>query len=146
MIEKVKGFFGLFTTALDRGAIDKVLIALMVAAVSWLFVTSLRVDPVVLAVGELKAVMLDNQRLNKEQHDETQAEQREYRVDNAQQHSELSMLVYNQGTDFKVYKAKLHRVMEDCSDNHQNILACQRFHDKRIYDIPFDILLKKDTP
>ena len=142
IIEKLKGFIS--SIVITREVIDKMLVTLMVGAVTWLFVTSLRVDPVVTAVGELKIVMLDNQKLNKQQHEESHAEQRKDRIDNSQQHSELSMLVYSQGTQFKAYEAKLHRVIADCNDNHDNILNCQRFHDKRIYEIPFDILIKKD--
>ena len=126
-----------------RELMEKVIIALMIGAVGWLFINSLKVDPVVTAVGELKIVMIQNQKLNREQHEESHVEQAEDRANNNQQHGELSMMIYEQNARFEGYEAKLHRVMDDCTNNHDTILECQRFHDKRIYEIPFDILKDK---
>ena len=112
--------------------------------VTWAAKQLSAVAPVVVAVDELKAVIIENQRINRKMFLDSQIAQRKDRKDNSDQHAELSVMVYEQGSQFKAYEAKLHRVMDDCTDNHDSILKCQRFHDRRIYEIPFDLLKEKD--
>ena len=123
---------------------EKMIIALMIGAVSWLFINSLKVDPVVTAVGEMKLVIIENSKTNAKLHRQSMEQHRLDRMANAEQHGELSLMMYEQSAEFNGYKAKLERVMKDCGENHTDIENCQRFHDKRIYEIPFDILQHKD--
>ena len=122
---------------------SKAIYTLMVMAVAWLFAQTLRVDPVVTALGELKTVTIENQVVNRELHKAAINQQQKDREDNADQHAELSLLIYDQNTRYERVEVKLNRVMLDCVDNHDKIVECQRFHNRQIFDQPFDILKDK---
>ena len=102
---------------LSRENIDKAVVALMVAAISWLFIQSVRVDPVVTAVEDLTIVMVKNQELNLEQHNE-----------NADQHLEISNMILQQNYRIISNESSLIRVIEECKENHIEIDECKERH------------------
>ena len=99
---------------LSRENMDKAVVALMVMAISWLFIQSVRVDPVVTAVEDLTKIMVKNQKLNLEQHDE-----------NAEQHLQISNMILQQNYRIISNESALLRVVDDCKENHISIEECR---------------------
>ena len=93
--------------------LNKVVVALMIAAISWLFLQSLQVNPVVTAVEELKIVMVNNQRENIKQ-------RREDTISNAIEHSELA-----QNNLISNGRARLKAIEHQCHENKDDIGACK---------------------
>ena len=115
---------------LGREAMEKIIIALMIGAVAWLFLQSLRVDPVVTAVNEMKVVMVENSKTNAQLHKQSMIQHKQDREDNAIQHGELSMMVYEQNTIIAGGRARLHAVELRCDKNHDTIKDCEDRHYK----------------
>ena len=65
------------------------------------------VDPLMDSVDRLSKAIIDNQEMN------------------AQQHAELSVMIYEQNARMKGNEAKLFRVVLDCRENHQEIQECK---------------------
>ena len=97
------------------------IIALMVMAVSFLFVQSVKVDPVVTAVDKLTVVMVDNQKSNNIRF-------RQMQSDNADEHSELAQMIYGQNNLISNGRARLNSVEKMCGENHQDIKECKERH------------------
>jgi len=94
--------------------INKVLTTLMIGAVTWLFVQSLRVDPVVTAVDRLSLEVKGSNNINREDHKLIVIQLQE-------QHSEIN----SQNSRMDKNEVKLFRVVRDCDQNHADIKNCQ---------------------
>ena len=105
----------------NRESLEKMIIALMVMAVSFLFVQSVKVDPVVTAVDKLTVVMVENQKSNHKRFKEMQS-------DNADEHSELAQMIYGQNNIIADGRARLINVEARCDENHQDIKDCKETH------------------
>ena len=110
---------------MNKETLEKAIIALMVAAITFLFVQAVKVDPVVTAVVDLKLVMVENNKQNEKRYVAHTKQQDIDRRDNANQHAELSMMVYSHKEESAGTKMKLFRVIEDCKENHQEIQKCR---------------------
>ena len=75
------------------------------------------VQPVVVAVDKLTAIMIKNQDIRAQE-----------AKDNANQHAELSVMIYNQNARFSGNEAKLNRVINDCQENYHSIQKCEKVH------------------
>lgn len=84
---------------------------------SWAAKQLSAVAPVVVAVDKLTAIMVKNQELRLQE-----------AKDNATQHAELSVMIYEQNARFSGNEAKLNRVIIDCKDNHDSIKKCESSH------------------
>ena len=102
---------------LNHENLDKVIVGLMVMAVSWLFIQSLRVNPVEQGLNKL-SVSVDN--LNTTLYD--------MQSNNAKEHSELAQMIYGQKTKMLVNLNRLEHVEYKCEENHQDIKDCREVH------------------
>ena len=120
-----------------RELMEKIIIALMIGAVSWLFINSLKVDPVVTAVNQIKLVIVENSKTNAKLHKQNTAMHRADRENNALQHSELAMLIYEQNVLIAGGKERLKAVELRCDSNHATIKDCEDRHYKIFKPFPY---------
>lgn len=106
---------------LDKESLNKVVIALMAGAVTWLFVQSVRIDPVVEAVEKLTTVMELSEFRNNERAIQIQK-------DNSIQHGELALMVNTTNNNIASAKVKLFRVIEDCKEQGVLLSKCHAEH------------------
>ena len=101
----------------NRENLDKVIVALMVGAVSWLFLQSIQVNPMVSSINKLSTsvdklsiTLVDNQK------------------DNTEEHSQLAQMIFGQESIMAEGKARLFAVEKMCDENHKDIKACKETH------------------
>ena len=109
----------------SKESLEKIITALMIAAVTWLFIKAVKVDPVEQAVirversvDKLSDVLV---LINKQGADR--------QVDNSNEHGELAMMINKQNAMIAGERVKLFRVIEDCKE--QGVIL-SRCHSKQI--------------
>ena len=87
--------------------LNKASLTLMVMAVGWLFIQSLRVDPVVKSVDNLAKSILHHQK------------------ESSREIARLTAADSIQNTRMSKNEVKLYRVMRDCTDNKVGVQKCK---------------------